>query len=828
MRVTRQLFWASLGTILALGVVFTALVPWAVRRKLTAVAQSRGWQLEATGARIGLRGIWFSSVRLDWRHAASVHVELRPVRIGWSSLLGEREVSVGSGTVRITGTWDQLRELQESRHDEAGARKSTRSTDLDVHEISLDWSEREGSAPLVALRRLELERASGNTRARVAEACARYQTVAVELKDVSVAPTTPTDSAIVESPFQIAAGEFLLKYDVSNLDAPAAPAVAAATTADAETSANPIGTQPPARDKAATAKARHAAAKSGTFAGAAKPHDQPVATVGKKEMLPVLSRLIDRIEQLRSDLSLVASDATDRLASNWLSKVPTGAKFETATFRIRISDAGQKLDLGPWAMRGERLPHESTVELAQSANADRSALSAQLRVADRFESAKAKFSVGPIGLSQLGINNGDFGLENVDSTELLLEAYAELNARTGLLSTESKGRIARLSLRQPFLSRQTIMNVGLEWEGAATLDSGKRQLKADKLRFSSGRISATLSGSVELGREHHSVDGSFEVPLAACQDLFDSLPQGLAPLLSGWRVEGTFATRSTVAFDSTHPTKSSVKVRIENGCRVQSVPHDVSPSRFDQPFVLEVENAQGIVEPNSFGPGTRGYVPLDGVSPYIQSALLVCEDGGFLHHDGFDREAIQNSIRENLRTGRFARGASTISMQLAKNLYLRRDKTISRKLQEAALTMLLEQSLSKSQLLELYLNVIEFGPGLYGIGPAAKRYFNTTPDRLSLAQSFFLISILPNPKQIFFGSDGRVPAGRMKYLQTLMAIAYKRGHFTQAELDAGLEEQLELGVPGNHTIAPTRWLLKDPRTLSEDGDLELPEMPLDE
>ncbi|HMA94675.1 MAG TPA: biosynthetic peptidoglycan transglycosylase, partial [Polyangiaceae bacterium] len=311
---------------------------------------------------------------------------------------------------------------------------------------------------------------------------------------------------------------------------------------------------------------------------------------------------------------------------------------------------------------------------------------------------------------------------------------------------------------------------------------------------------------------------------AACQDLFNALPVGFAPLLQGWHVTGNFATQSSVSFDARQPQKSSVRVKIENGCRVQSVPYEVSPARFEQPFVLEVENEQGIFEPTSFGPGTWGYTPLAAISPYIESAVLVCEDGRFLHHDGFDREAIQNSVRENLRAGRFARGASTISMQLAKNLYLRRDKTISRKLQEAALTMLLEQSFSKRQLLELYLNVIEFGPGLYGIGPAAKHYFETTPDRLTLAQCFFLISILPNPKLSHFGADGHVHAGRLKYLRMLMTIAQKRGHFSQAELDAGLEEQLIFRVPGNPSIAPSRRILQEPGA-GFDDELSLPELP---
>src|SRR6185369_12377724 len=115
-----------------------------------------------------------------------------------------------------------------------------------------------------------------------------------------------------------------------------------------------------------------------------------------------------------------------------------------------------------------------------------------------------------------------------------------------------------------------------------------------------------------------------------------------------------------------------------------------------------------------FGPGTEGWVSMGSLPKFMEVGVLTCEDGRFMRHHGFDKEAIINSIRENLAAGGFKRGASTISMQLAKNLYLSREKTLSRKLQEAVLTLYLEQELSKDQIIELYLNVIEFGPGIYG------------------------------------------------------------------------------------------------------------------
>ena len=129
------------------------------------------------------------------------------------------------------------------------------------------------------------------------------------------------------------------------------------------------------------------------------------------------------------------------------------------------------------------------------------------------------------------------------------------------------------------------------------------------------------------------------------------------------------------------------------------------------------------------GPGSDNWTPLDEISPYMQVAVLTTEDGGFLKHHGFNRASIRSSIVANLKARRFARGASTITMQLAKNLFLSRDKTLSRKLEEVVLTDYLEQTFSKDELMELYLNVIEFGPAVYGITAAAEHYFGRTPGR---------------------------------------------------------------------------------------------------
>jgi membrane peptidoglycan carboxypeptidase len=142
-------------------------------------------------------------------------------------------------------------------------------------------------------------------------------------------------------------------------------------------------------------------------------------------------------------------------------------------------------------------------------------------------------------------------------------------------------------------------------------------------------------------------------------------------------------------------------------------------------------------------------------------------------------------------------------MQLAKNLYLSFDKTLSRKLQEAVLTTVLEQELSKQEMMELYLNVIEYGPGIYGIEAAAKHYFDTIPAQLSLGQALYLGSILPNPAQFHFDDKGNMGTGWRNYLGKLMRIALKIGRISEPELDMALAEEIRFGVASTLGGAPT-------------------------
>ena len=166
------------------------------------------------------------------------------------------------------------------------------------------------------------------------------------------------------------------------------------------------------------------------------------------------------------------------------------------------------------------------------------------------------------------------------------------------------------------------------------------------------------------------------------------------------------------------------------------------------------------------GPQNPYWTPLSAVSRTLVLCVVRAEDAKFYQHHGFDWDQLQDSWDENLEEGRFKRGGSTITMQLARNLFLWRRKLFVRKALEAYLTWRLESTLTKQRILELYLNVAEWGPGIYGIGEASRHYFAKPPSALTLGESAMLAAILPSPLR---WNPQRAPQVAMRRQQALLS-----------------------------------------------------------
>ncbi len=174
---------------------------------------------------------------------------------------------------------------------------------------------------------------------------------------------------------------------------------------------------------------------------------------------------------------------------------------------------------------------------------------------------------------------------------------------------------------------------------------------------------------------------------------------------------------------------------------------DVRPlSRVDTSFPIEVRDWEGNTISFTLGPRNPSWTPLHEIPEHLRRAVLAGEDFSFYRHSGLDWYEIYESFKRNLKEHRFARGGSTITQQLAKNLYLSREKTLRRKVKELFLTRRLEKTLNKDRILELYLNIVELGDRVYGVGHGARHHFGKTPGELTIRESAFLAAMLPGPR----------------------------------------------------------------------------------
>lgn len=269
------------------------------------------------------------------------------------------------------------------------------------------------------------------------------------------------------------------------------------------------------------------------------------------------------------------------------------------------------------------------------------------------------------------------------------------------------------------------------------------------------------------------------------QAFFDSFPPGLFGTLEGMKVKGNLSYRLDFSLNDSIPdsVKFNSGLKQENFEIVRFGKTDFG--KITGTFVHTPHSDGEALASFRVGPSNPDYVPYEQIPDYLKDAINMAEDGDFFGHLGFNEEAFRKSIALNYKTREFKRGGSTISMQLVKNVFLDREKTIARKLEELMIVWLIEHErlVSKQRMFEVYLNVIEWGPDLYGIGPAARFYFAKAPADLSLSESIYLASIIPSPGNFawHWNGDGTIRSSRHWYYQLIRDLMLKRGQLSEAE-----------------------------------------------
>lgn len=335
-----------------------------------------------------------------------------------------------------------------------------------------------------------------------------------------------------------------------------------------------------------------------------------------------------------------------------------------------------------------------------------------------------------------------------------LPIFGHLNLRL-LLTEQWYGLDGSLSVREAgleasFLSREPLSGIHAEFDLNASYDGKDKtaiialpKAKLGKLPFD--------ARFVHLGKDNESQKISAHIgSRGESADFLNALPKGFAPELSGYLLSGPYGIGIDFSCDASDldALELNISLDLDNVVTKRFDPRSDFGLLKGNDFMIKV-NAATI--PTTIGPRDAAWVPFNELPRDTAYVLVASEDGKFFSHAGVDLRAIRSSLIANLKADKVVRGGSTISQQVVKNLFLNHDKTLARKFQEAFLTWQMEKTLSKTRIFELYFNLAHWAKDVYGIRAAAKFYFNKSVSNLSLRESLFLASILPNP--VIFGGQ---------------------------------------------------------------------------
>ncbi len=286
-----------------------------------------------------------------------------------------------------------------------------------------------------------------------------------------------------------------------------------------------------------------------------------------------------------------------------------------------------------------------------------------------------------------------------------------------------------------------------------------------------------------------------------------SLPRGLLGALVNLGVDGTWDQRVLLDLDLSRPDSVQFDADvIPHGLRLDPERTQLRLLGLEEPFQAAIHLPGGRVVTRDLSEANPFYRPVLSISPHLTYAVLTNEDGGFFRHRGFNPGAIREAIAENVKAGSFRRGAGTITMQLARNLYLGHERTLSRKMQEVVLAWVLEHltGLPKARILEIYLNVIEWGPDVHGAGEAARFYFGRDPADLTLDEALFLTILVPSPRKwrYRFSSDGSLRPFARAQMHFIGRAMVAKGWLDPNDLPPAELLRVELRGPAREILLP--------------------------
>lgn len=325
------------------------------------------------------------------------------------------------------------------------------------------------------------------------------------------------------------------------------------------------------------------------------------------------------------------------------------------------------------------------------------------------------------------------------------------------------------------------------------------------------RIGFAASGKLPLSNAPLVLQSRFTLASSSCQTVLNASPRGLLPTLQEFKLDGTVAGNFELSYDEARP--ESISAGLSGAlfnCRVKEAPFSYSSEHLNGAFTLqrEGENEGPPIEIH-INSASQGLASFSQLSRHLTEAFVASEDASFFAHKGIDIGALENALKRDLAAGKIALGGSTITMQTVKNLFLTPDRTLSRKLQEIFLAWHLESILTKERILDIYMNIVELGPSLYGVADASDHYFSKSPLDLSLAESAYLATLLPNPKARYqnFCAGRLFPGfrdtmlGLLKRMLSLGRISQDR-YLQAVQSSLKFNDEMRVSAPGCQRRSP--------------------------
>lgn len=434
----------------------------------------------------------------------------------------------------------------------------------------------------------------------------------------------------------------------------------------------------------------------------------------------------------------------NRISSRLLDLVPTD--MEVKGFAVRINDNGNKVifDFNRLALADKKL--NTIIQVSSDGFSQQWTIKGFADPRDR-----------KVELTFANAQNDTIKIPYIDKKFKLITGFKSIHfnlkniaMESGELHIEGYSSIQNLFVNNPKIASKNVVVQNARFDYHCVV--GKRFIALDSsstIQLNAIKCQPYLSYTNDKDKIYAL---KVKISKMKAQDFIESLPSGLFSHFEGMEAQGNFSYSLNFEYNNHKPKNIIFESTLKSeGLKIIKY-GEANLNKLNGEFTYRAIDKGVLQRPVIVGFGNWNYTPLSEISPFMQKCVLTSEDPSFYSHRGFINEAFKESIVKNIKTKKFSRGASTISMQLVKNIFLTREKTLSRKLEEILLVYILENNhiSSKQRMFEVYFNIIEWGPNVYGIGEAAQFYFQKKASDLNLNECLFLATIIPNPKGFMY------------------------------------------------------------------------------